>query len=173
MPDKKQPTSKKAYISETSETETEPDTPMTIEDQAKSRQWKIGALKPAAEPKPPKSIKGAGEKTKRIVVGIMVFSWACVPIFVHPLCSCLLLAPMTYLLHSEAHYIKMKPFEGKGHRQLLFLILNYMFLPYVSSFQRDVLEKSGLSVETNPLLFMVLYEKHNLISLVLGVLMTM
>ena len=144
---------------------------MTEAQQEESKQWKIGTVKAPAMPKAP-SKGGSGEATKRIVIGIMIFSWYTVPIVTHPLVSPLFLAPIIYLLHSEAHHIKMKSFEEgslfESYRQLLYVVLNFVFLPYFSCFQRDILEKSGMTAEEYPLLFSVLFEKHKLICLVLG-----
>ena len=143
---------------------------MTEEHQEQSKQWKIGTVKAPAKPKAPS--KGSSETTKRIIVGIMIYSWYTVPIVTHPLMSPLFNVPLTYYLHFEAHHIKMKAFEEgslfEGYRYLLFVGLNFAFLPYYSCFQQDVLEKSGIRAEDYPLLFTVLFEKHKLICIVYG-----
>lgn len=132
----KQPRQRKEPISDTSETETEPDMQMTKEQVDQSRQWKIGTVKEAAKPKAGKS---SNEMVKRVIVGIMVFSWYTVPIVTHPLASPIFLIPALYFLSSEAHHIKMKDFERASwvdevYRCLLYLVLSFMIMPYFSCF---------------------------------------
>ena len=71
----------------------------------------------------------------------------------------------------------MKAFEEgslfEGYRYLLFVGLNFAFLPYFSCFQQDILEKSGIRAEDYPLLFTVLFEKHKLICIVCGCFMSL
>ena len=152
----------KVLINDTCETETEPDIPMTSEQCKESRAWKIGTVKQAPKTKGIIS-RSPGENTKRLVVGFMILAWYTVPIFIHPLAQPLFLIPMIYMCHSEAHYIKMKSFEEQpsyeGFRWVLFVGLFYMGLPRYGVLERDILEKTGITEEKYPALFVILYER--------------
>lgn len=152
---------KNVLASDTCETETEPEIPMTPEQFNESRSWKIGTVKQA--PKTKGISRSPGENTKRLVVGFMILAWYTVPIFIHPLAQPFFLIPMIYMCHSEAHYIKMKSFEEQpsyeGFRWVLFFGLFYMGLPRYGVLERDILEKSGITEDKYPTLFVFLYER--------------
>ena len=98
-------------LSDTSETETEPEIPLTKEQEQLSQQWKIGTLKPKAKQK---ASKKGSDMVKRLIVGFWVLSWYTLPIFTHPLVAPLFISPMIYVIHQESHEIRLKPFEDSS-----------------------------------------------------------
>jgi hypothetical protein len=102
---------------------------------------------------------------KRICVGVCIWAWYTAPIFIHPLAEVIFVVPMCLTAHREIHNIRVKSFEEKpmmvGFRHFISFVLIFIGLTRFGMLDRSILERTGFSVNSHPILFMVLYERQN------------
>ena len=104
---------------------------------------------------------------KRIVVGCMVLAWCVTPIFIHPTAIIIQVFHLYYIICNEGFHLAQKEFETTWVYQTLkrtFIILVFFAISTkCGPFDRKIIENSGFSPKTHPIMFAILFDYHILI----------
>ena len=101
---------------------------------------------------------------KRINVGAMVFSFYVLPMYLGPIFQFPVNIFICANITNEAFNLKLKAFEeALGYKLLRYstiALTYYIWLPSSGGLRREILEATGLSEQTHPLIFAALYDYH-------------